>query len=156
MITDSHRVGLVGKNGTGKTTFLKILKGELRGDLGKVTIDPAKAKIVYHRQVIDTDITPENKDDAELAELKSAEFQNFTTMSYLLNQNEELFSIWKKLNAEDAELDYTALIEEYTEKAGYDFENKIVRALKRLKLDSQAQVKAFLADKKLVCNLQSY
>ena len=35
-LSPGTRLGIVGKNGTGKTTFLKILSGEISQDLGTV------------------------------------------------------------------------------------------------------------------------
>ena len=43
-INDSERVALVGSNGTGKTTLLRIIVGELPADSGDITI--AKDKTV--------------------------------------------------------------------------------------------------------------
>lgn len=37
-IPDGHKVGLVGRNGTGKTTLLKIILGELQAESGTVSI----------------------------------------------------------------------------------------------------------------------
>ncbi len=37
-IPEGHKVGLVGRNGTGKTTLLKIITGELHADTGSITI----------------------------------------------------------------------------------------------------------------------
>ena len=41
-IDQGERVGLLGKNGAGKTTFLKILTGELDYDEGEVAVAPGK------------------------------------------------------------------------------------------------------------------
>ena len=43
-IPTGHKVGLVGRNGTGKTTLLKIICGDLAPDLGSVTV-PRSARI---------------------------------------------------------------------------------------------------------------
>jgi len=37
MFQKGERVGIIGKNGTGKTTFLNILTGTAQPDAGKVT-----------------------------------------------------------------------------------------------------------------------
>ncbi|MCK5567528.1 MAG: ABC-F family ATP-binding cassette domain-containing protein, partial [Actinomycetia bacterium] len=36
-ITDSDRIGLVGVNGTGKSTFLKMISGQIEPDSGSIT-----------------------------------------------------------------------------------------------------------------------
>jgi ATPase subunit of ABC transporter with duplicated ATPase domains len=40
--SEGNRYGLIGANGSGKSTFLKILSGELDPSSGKVTLDPKK------------------------------------------------------------------------------------------------------------------
>ncbi len=44
-----EKVGLVGKNGTGKTTFLNLVTGQLKADSGKVEIG-STVKFGYYRQ----------------------------------------------------------------------------------------------------------
>ncbi len=39
-----HKVGIVGRNGTGKTTLFRLIKGELTLDTGRITL-PARARI---------------------------------------------------------------------------------------------------------------
>lgn len=39
-ITPGSRVGLVGRNGTGKSTLFKVIRGELAGEHGSVTLPP--------------------------------------------------------------------------------------------------------------------
>lgn len=52
--TNEHRLGLVGINGTGKSTFLKILAGQMEADKG--TIDRnGKASVYYMAQMPDFD-----------------------------------------------------------------------------------------------------
>jgi len=45
----SEKVGIVGKNGSGKTTFLNILAGELSQDSGRIDIGET-VKIAYYKQ----------------------------------------------------------------------------------------------------------
>jgi ATP-binding cassette, subfamily F, member 3 len=46
MIADKSRVGLVGDNGTGKTTLFRTILGEVEPDLGKVVIPARKKKVI--------------------------------------------------------------------------------------------------------------
>src|SRR5512142_2100403 len=39
-ITPGSRVGLVGRNGTGKSTLFKVIRGELAAESGTVTLPP--------------------------------------------------------------------------------------------------------------------
>lgn len=48
-IPEGHKVGLVGRNGTGKTTLLKLITGELHPDLGSITM-PRNARIGHVAQ----------------------------------------------------------------------------------------------------------
>ncbi len=48
-IPEGHKVGLVGRNGTGKTTLLKLIIGELHADAGAVSI-PKNARIGHVAQ----------------------------------------------------------------------------------------------------------
>jgi len=43
-IPTGHKVGLVGRNGTGKTTLFRLIRGELQPDGGEISI-PARARI---------------------------------------------------------------------------------------------------------------
>jgi ATP-binding cassette subfamily F protein 3 len=44
VIPDGHKVGLVGRNGVGKTTLFRIIRGELGLDAGEISL-PSRAKI---------------------------------------------------------------------------------------------------------------
>ncbi len=49
MVSPKDRVGLIGKNGVGKSTLLKIISGQISPDLGRLEF-PAKSTIGYLRQ----------------------------------------------------------------------------------------------------------
>ncbi len=51
-ITPGDRIGLVGKNGAGKSTMLKILSGDQEADTGQIALDK-NARIGFLRQDID-------------------------------------------------------------------------------------------------------
>ncbi|RMF81330.1 MAG: ABC transporter ATP-binding protein, partial [Planctomycetota bacterium] len=63
-----ERIGITGPNGTGKSTLLKGLLGELRFDAGEVRTDP-KAQIGYYAQQSD-DLEPQRTVLAEIRELR--------------------------------------------------------------------------------------
>lgn len=54
-IYDGDKVGLIGINGVGKTTLIKILMGEEEYDEGVVSITPSYLKIAYLKQLCDID-----------------------------------------------------------------------------------------------------
>jgi ATP-binding cassette subfamily F protein uup len=49
LLQRGERVGIVGRNGVGKTTFLRLLLGELEPDAGRV-VTGARTRIAYHDQ----------------------------------------------------------------------------------------------------------
>jgi ATP-binding cassette subfamily F protein 3 len=68
-----HKVGLVGRNGTGKTTLLRLVAGELEADGGRIEVPP-RWRIGWTRQEApggdDTPLAIVIGSDAELARLR--------------------------------------------------------------------------------------
>ena len=58
-IDDYEKVGIVGLNGAGKSTFLKIVYGQITPDKGKVIIKN-NTRVAYLPQVIKDEIPEEN------------------------------------------------------------------------------------------------
>ena len=56
-----HRIGLVGPNGVGKSTLLRVLAGRLTPDTGTVTLAPPAATVGY------LDQEPERADETVLS-----------------------------------------------------------------------------------------
>ncbi|HVJ96016.1 MAG TPA: ATP-binding cassette domain-containing protein, partial [Acidimicrobiia bacterium] len=46
-VAPQHRIGVVAPNGTGKSTLLKILAGQLASDAGSITLTPPTATVGY-------------------------------------------------------------------------------------------------------------
>lgn len=77
-VTLGERVALIGPNGSGKTSFLKMLLGEMNPDKGKIILG-ANAKIAYLPQIItfdDEELTVINcfRDDKIITEGKAREY----------------------------------------------------------------------------------
>ena len=80
VVPKGHRVALVGRNGTGKSTLLKLIAGQIAGDAGSITI-PAGMKIGMVAQeapsgstsLIDTVLAADTERTALLAEAETAE-----------------------------------------------------------------------------------
>ena len=49
-VVPGERVGLIGRNGEGKTTLLRIITGELRADAGTVELSPPDRRLGYLQQ----------------------------------------------------------------------------------------------------------
>ncbi len=79
VIPDGHKVGLVGRNGTGKTTLFRLIRGELALETGQITL-PRGARIGGVDQeapgtqdsLIDTVLTADRERAALLAEAGTA------------------------------------------------------------------------------------
>jgi ATP-binding cassette subfamily F protein 3 len=136
MLTDAHKIGIIGKNGSGKTTFLEILARRLTPEKGKIEIDPNGAKVIYHSQVLENDIT--GGDDGTL----------MNCFSYLLSQNPTLFELHKQIANPTDLANFPELISEYTEKGGYALESRIVEICKRLKLDPDQSINSLSGGQK--------
>jgi len=78
-IPDGHKVGIVGRNGTGKTTLFRLIRGELALEGGAITL-PARARIGGVAQevpssetsLIDTVLAADTERAALLAESETA------------------------------------------------------------------------------------
>ncbi len=80
IIPDGHKVGLVGRNGTGKTTLFRLIRGELALESGNITV-PKRARIGGVAQevpssevsLINTVLAADTERSALMAEADSAE-----------------------------------------------------------------------------------
>jgi len=78
-LPDGHHAGLVGRNGTGKSTLLKLIAGDLHADAGTVTL-PTRARIGMLAQeapdgpesLLDTVLAADQELSGLLAEAESA------------------------------------------------------------------------------------
>ncbi|MCA1334481.1 ABC-F family ATP-binding cassette domain-containing protein [Pseudooceanicola marinus] len=78
-IPEGHKVGIVGRNGTGKTTLFRLIRGELTLDGGEITL-PARARIGGVAQevpgnevsLIDTVLASDTERAALMAEAETA------------------------------------------------------------------------------------
>ena len=54
-IEKGQRIGLLGRNGTGKSTLMKILAGQIASDDGTILTEPG-VKVAYFSQTIPRDL----------------------------------------------------------------------------------------------------
>ncbi len=78
-VADGHRVGLVGRNGTGKSTLLRLIRGETAIDGGSITVranarvgEVAQEAPGGARSVLDTVLEADRERTALLAEAETA------------------------------------------------------------------------------------
>lgn len=120
------KIGLIGRNGRGKTTLLKLLKGELEPTAGKISMPmdveyfPYESDCVYARTM---DRIKEN-----VGHLKSIE----DTMEKIILENDE------------ARFDeYAKLQDQYLESNGYEMESKILKEMDDMGLDPELLEREF-------------
>ncbi|MDO5291984.1 MAG: ATP-binding cassette domain-containing protein [bacterium] len=111
------KLGLIGRNGRGKTTLLKLLSGELEPTAGTITVPGPVEYFPYNKECVYTntmDLIKEN-----VGTFKSME----DTMEQILSENDETrFD------------EYSNLQEQYQEMGGYEIESKILKEMDEMKL----------------------
>lgn len=131
MITAPHKYGLIGSNGSGKTTFLKILAGLEKQDRGTIEIDPPRSKINYIAQALYID---------NLLENLSFSNQAVTAFIYLLASHREYFDLWKSIYFSTFNQDDIRVWDKYMERGGYELESKIFQLCKRYHIEPDEKV----------------
>lgn len=119
-VTTGGRVGIVGRNGCGKTTLLRVLSGELTLAEGQL-IKAGHPEIGILRQIAFED------DNRTLVEEVRDAYRD------LISQKGELARMQTQMeNSSDENLiaDYTALLERFTNAGGFYFEKEYEAALK--------------------------
>ena len=115
-----NKVGLIGKNGVGKSTLLKILSGNLPCDSGKINLNGQKVKML--KQEI-------SKDDYDYSVIDYVKKEN-----NILNIEKRLHELETNLN-DDNMTEYGDILDQYLNLDGYNFENNLEMVLNGLKLD---------------------
>lgn len=120
-LSEKYRYALVGKNGCGKSTFLKLINGEIKPERGEIQIDPPLSKKILMRQFL------------------LIENPQVSTFEYLISQNLEIFNEWKKIQSENTD-NIQDVIDKYSELGGYILENNIYSKLGEYKLDKDQKI----------------
>ena len=115
-----NKVGLIGKNGVGKSTLLKILSGDLPCDSGKINLNGQTIKML--KQEI-------SKDDYDYSIIDYIKKEN-----NILNLEKRLHELETNLN-DDNMAEYGDILDQYLALDGYNFENNLEMVLNGLKLD---------------------
>ncbi|WFA08719.1 ABC-F family ATP-binding cassette domain-containing protein [Tissierella sp. Yu-01] len=131
-VEDGDLIGVIGLNGTGKTTLFNILSGEINKDSGEIYIQK-DIKIGYLKQHI--------KIDSE----KSIFDECLEVFNELIKMEEDIRDLEKKISrlstkGESEELnklmeEYGQLSERFVEKNGYGYKSEIKGVLKGLGFD---------------------
>ncbi len=128
-IPEGARIGLVGRNGTGKTTIFKLLSGVETPDQGRIHVKKG-AKIGYLSQIPQF---PEGTKGIDV--LRSA-------FSDLIKAGERLKDLEKKMSVEEDPDSLNRLLEEYgklqdvyTLSGGYEIDSKISKIINGLEIN---------------------
>lgn len=117
-IDDRDRIGIIGPNGGGKTTLLKILIGEMQQNGGTVTTANG-LRIGY---------VPQRPEHSATGLLRD---EIMTAFSHLLRLEEDLAASGLDIQQtdgrerQDAERRYSSLLQQYETLGGYDYQNRM-------------------------------
>lgn len=123
--TEGNCYGLIGANGAGKSTFLKILSGQLETTNGDITITPGQR--------------------LSFLEQDHFKYDNYTVMDTVILGNERLYQVMKEKDAIYAKEDFTdedgirasELEAEFAEMDGWEAESNAAMLLNGLGIDTE-------------------
>jgi ATP-binding cassette subfamily F protein uup len=126
-LQESQRVAIIGQNGQGKSTFMKIITREVEPDSGEISIDKSvKIEMLDQQPKFKAGLTVRDAIEEQLVELKSAqrEYEEISLKLATDFENEEL------LNRQ------AQLITYLDHHNAWDLDNKIQRILQEFSLKS--------------------
>lgn len=129
-IKTGEKIALIGDNGSGKSTILKIINGEEKADSGKVNIRK-EAEIGYLKQVY-----PNENDSIVVEEYLKRSFKKYFDMEKRLKELEVLM-LDKNQNIENLIKKYGRLQEEYITLGGYELEEKFKKICSGFKFKTE-------------------
>lgn len=129
-IKTGERIALIGDNGSGKSTILKIISGEEKADSGKVNIRK-EAEIGYLKQVY-----PNENDSIVVEEYLKRSFKKYFDMEKRLKELEVLM-LDENQNIENLIERYGRLQEEYITLGGYELEEKFKKICSGFKFKTE-------------------
>ena len=121
-VGEHARIGLVGPNGSGKTSLLRVLTGSLEPDGGYVSAGPG-LRIAYVSQMPEHDAPGTLRDEVQSAFQKLFDLEDELAASALEIQQRE------GADRRRAETRYARLLEEYEALGGYDYESSMDRVV---------------------------
>ena len=136
-VQSTERVGLIGKNGTGKTTIFKIIAGLENADKGSISIRK-NSTIGYLHQV------PDFPEEFKIIDVLKTAFE----MQYQINSElkilEGQMASLKERELENALRKYGELNEIYEAKGGYEIEEKMSKVCTGLKFSEEFLKREFI------------
>jgi macrolide transport system ATP-binding/permease protein len=124
---EGQKLGLVGANGVGKSTLLKIIAGEVEADSGRVTVTSG-ARLGY---------LPQTLNDADAMSVDGLIMASLSELVQLEARLRELEYLMARANGDlDAILaDYGLAAEQFERRGGYDLEHRRQAILAGLQID---------------------
>ncbi len=130
-LSDGDRLGLIGKNGAGKTTFLKLILGLETPDTGSVDLEPGM-KLGYFSQF------SELQGERSILALLDDVFRDVHAIQSELSRIEHALDAGPGLDELDRLLQrQTDLIAEMEQRDGWNYQYKIETVLSRLGFNEQ-------------------
>ncbi|KNZ40528.1 ABC-F family ATP-binding cassette domain-containing protein [Acetobacterium bakii] len=117
-INEKEQIGLVGRNGTGKSTFLKLLTGELVPDEGRIS-KKNNLTMSYLAQEVTV------SGDTTLHEMLTSVFQNLIDMEVKIKSLGHQISETKGNEQEKLMAEYGELQEAFSENRGYEYPSRV-------------------------------
>ncbi|MFP6584114.1 MAG: ABC-F family ATP-binding cassette domain-containing protein [Candidatus Hydrogenedentota bacterium] len=117
-IENGEKVGLIGRNGTGKSTIFRLMTGEIEADSGRIE-RMKRLRTACLAQL------PEVEQDKTLHDIVLSHYQEF------LDQEKRLESLEVRIGEGDESVldEYGTLQEHFSVAGGYDFRSRIKRVL---------------------------
>ncbi len=117
-VEDDEKIGLIGRNGTGKSTIFKMLTGELEADSGVIERNK-RARIACLAQL------PSIDKSRALFDIALAQFGNLVELENRLAELEAQLHD----HSEESLAAYGSLQDEFTVRGGYEFRSRAKRVL---------------------------
>ena len=121
-VGEHARIGLVGPNGSGKTSLLRVLTGSLEPDAGYVSMSSG-LRVAYVSQMPEHDAPGTLRDEVQSAFQKLFDLEDELANSALAIQQGDGAARRR------AETRYAELLEEYEDLGGYDYQNGMDRVV---------------------------
>ncbi|KFZ27452.1 MAG: putative ABC transporter ATP-binding protein YjjK [Candidatus Izimaplasma bacterium HR2] len=135
-IKTNERIGLVGPNGCGKTTIMKILIGDEHIQLGTISFRKG-TKIGYLDQI------PNFSDDKTVIEILENAFKEVYKLKREIDSLTNSFSSLSEVELETALKRYSSMIEKYELLDGYLIETNIKKVCSGLKINDNMKLMTF-------------
>jgi macrolide transport system ATP-binding/permease protein len=126
-LNSGERIGLVGANGVGKSTLLKIVTGEIEADGGSVTVTPG-AKIGYLPQVIT------GFEGKSLADLIADSMNDLRALEGRMRALEQQMEVASDEDLDAIMLEYGEVSEQFERYGGYEIDHRVDTVLDGLRV----------------------